>query len=106
MRCGHQEHTAAAQLFDDGNSQCRTLRRVGTGTKLVQKHQRVGHGKLKDAGDLLHMTGEGGQALLDALLIADVHEEFVEDTDLTALIRRDGGSRTVPSRKADRPFSE
>ena len=35
------------------------------------------------------MTGKGGQALLDALLIADVHEEFVEDTDLTALIRRD-----------------
>ena len=89
VRCGHQEHTAAAQLFDDGNSQCRTLRRVGTGAKLVQKHQRVGHGKLKDAGDLLHMTGKGGQALLDALLIADVHEEFVKDADLTALIRRD-----------------
>ena len=26
VRCGHQEHTAAAQLFDDGNSQ-RTGRR-------------------------------------------------------------------------------
>ena len=35
------------------------------------------------------MAREGGQALLDALLIADVHKEFIKDADLAALIRRD-----------------
>jgi len=33
---------------------------------------------LKDAGDLLHMTGKGGQALGDGLLVADVGENGVE----------------------------
>ena len=85
----HQKHAAAAQFFDDRNRQRRALCRVGTCTQLVQKHQRAGHGKLEDAGDLLHMTREGRQTLLDALLIADVHKKFIKDTDLTALIRRD-----------------
>ena len=88
MGGGHQQHAAAAQFFNDGHSQRGTLGRVGTGTQLVQQHKGVRHGQLQNAGDLFHMAGEGGKALLDALLIADVHEEFVEDTDLTALIRR------------------
>ncbi len=47
------------------------------------------HGQLQNAGDLLHMAGEGGQALFDALLIADVHEEFVEHGRPRCAHRRD-----------------
>ena len=86
---GHQQHAAAAQLFNDGHSQRSTFGGVGTGTKLVQQHQCVRHGKLQNAGDLFHMTGEGGKALLNALFIADIHQKFVKYADLAALVSRD-----------------
>ena len=35
------------------------------------------------------MAGEGGKALFDALLIADVHEKLIEHADLAALVGRD-----------------
>ena len=86
---GHQQHAAAAQFFNDGHSQRGTLGRVGTGTQLVQQHKSVRHGQLQNAGDLFHMAGEGGKALFDALLIADVHEKLIEHADLAALVGRD-----------------
>ena len=55
----HQQHSTAAQLFDDGNGQSRALRRVSACAQLIQKNQRMRHGQLEDAGDLLHVTREG-----------------------------------------------
>ena len=85
----HQQYTTAAQLLNDGNSQCGTLGRVGAGTQLVQQHKGVRHGKLQNAGDLFHVAGEGGKALLNALFIADIYQKFIKHTDLTALVCRD-----------------
>ena len=47
------------------------------------------HGKLQNAGDLFHVAGEGGKALLNALLIADVYQKFIKHADLAALVCRD-----------------
>ena len=87
-RC-HQQDTTAAKLLNDGDCQSGTLRRVGACTQLIQKDKRVRHGKLEDASDLLHVAREGRKALLDALFIADIHKEFVKDTNLASFIRRD-----------------
>ena len=85
----HQQYTTAAQLLNDGNSQCGPLGRVGAGAQLVQQHKGVRHGKLQNTGDLFHVAGEGGKALFNALLIADVYQKFIKHTDLTALVCRD-----------------
>ena len=82
----HQQHTTAAQLLDDGDCQRSTLGGVCACSQLVQQDQCAGHGQFQDACDLLHVAGEGRQALFDALLVADVHEEFVKYADLAALI--------------------
>ena len=86
---GHQQNAAAAQLLDDGDGQSRAFGRVGAGAQLVQQHKGAGGGQFQNAGDLGHVAREGGQALLDALLVADVHQILLKDADLAALVRRD-----------------
>ena len=82
----HQQHTTAAQLLDDGDCQRSTLGGVCACSQFVQQDQCAGHGQFQDAGDLLHVAGEGGQALFDALLVADVHEKLVKYANLAALV--------------------
>ena len=84
----HQQHTTAAQLLNDGNCQRGALGGIGTGTQLVQQHKGVRHGKLQYAGDLFHVAGEGGQALLNALFVADIHQKFIKHTYLATLVSR------------------
>ena len=86
---GHQQDTPAAQFFDDGHSQGGAFRRVGAGAQLIQKHQSAGTGQFQNAGDFGHVTREGGQALLDALFVADVHQILLEHTDFAAFVCRD-----------------
>ena len=85
----HQQYTTAAQLLNDGNSQCGTLGRVGAGTQLVQQHKGVRHSQFQNTGDFFHVAGEGGKALLNALLIADVYQKFIKHADLATLVCRD-----------------
>ena len=46
-------------------------------------------GLLKDFHDVHHMGGEGAEALLNALLVADIRQNPIEDADRAAGIRRD-----------------
>ena len=85
----HQQYTTAAQLLNDGNCQRGTLGGVGACAQLVQQHKGVRHGQFQNAGDLFHVAGEGGKALLNALFIADIYQKFIKHTDLTALVSRD-----------------
>lgn len=105
MGGSHQQYAAAAEFLDDGHGQRRTLSGVSTGPQLVQKNEGVWHSQFQNAGDLLHMTGEGGQALFDALFVADVHEKLVKHADLTALVGGDQKTALAPWRKAGRLFS-
>jgi len=77
---GRRNHPAA-QLpteFDDGGSQRRALRRVGTRAQLVEQHQRPVVALGNHVHNGAHVAGKGGQALGDRLLVADVGENGVE----------------------------
>ena len=70
----------------DGAGQGRAFLRVGTRAKLVQKDQAVAVSAFEDADDVAHVRGEGAEALLDALLIADVREDVLEDDGPRAVV--------------------
>ena len=85
----HQQTSLPPQLLQNTDSQRGTLRRIGTGTELIDEGQRAVSGVLKDAADPFHMSRESGKALLNALLVTDVHEIFPEITDNAAFMGRD-----------------
>ena len=60
--------------FDDRNCQCRALGRVGTGAQLVKQYQASIIALLGNLHNVLHMRGERGQGLLNALLVANVRK--------------------------------
>ena len=82
----HQQAALAAQLLQDADSQRSTLGGVSTGPQFIQQGQRAVPGQLQNAADALHMAGEGGQALFDALLVADVYQVFPKAADNAALV--------------------
>ena len=47
------------------------------------------HGQFQNAGDFFHVAGEGGKALLNALLIADIYQKFIKYANLAAFVSRD-----------------
>ncbi|MNC16267.1 hypothetical protein D3C75_641160 [compost metagenome] len=81
----------AAHLMDIlqyGDRQGGALRRVRSGPQLVEEHQALGRHVPKNADDIGHMAGEGGQVLLNALFIPDVRIDGIEDAQLAAVLRR------------------
>ena len=89
MGGGHQQGALPTQPFQNADGQRRTLCRVGTGTKFVDQGQGIGACQLQNAGDPLPMAGEGGQALFNALFIADIHQVFIKWQIGTSTVRRD-----------------
>ena len=77
-----------AGVGDDGDGQRRPLHRVRAGPQLVEEHQGPAVRLLQYTDDVGHVCREGGQALFDALFVADVREHPVIDADGTA---RGGG---------------
>ena len=67
-----QAHATAPQLLDDSLRQGGALHRVGTGAQLVQEDETAVVRHLEDVDDVHHVGGEGGERLLNALLVADV----------------------------------
>ena len=57
----------------------RALDGVGPGRDLVEQDERAVGGRLEDLQQVAHVGGEGREAHLDRLLVADVHEHLVED---------------------------
>ena len=86
---GHDQGALDTQLLDDAHRQRRALGGVGARAQLVQQDQGVFVGVVQNAGDLFHVAREGGQALLDALLVADVHQILTEHADGALLMSRD-----------------
>ena len=74
-----------AQLFEDRDRQRGALDRVGAGAQLVYQAERAGVGKLHDADNIRHVRREGGQRLLNALLVADVHQHAAKNTQLAVV---------------------
>ena len=82
----HDKASLPPQLLQQADRQRCALGRVGAGAQLVQQRQRAGTGQFQNPGDAFHVAGEGGQALLDALLVTDVHQIFLKMTDGAVLV--------------------
>ena len=79
--------------IQDRDGQGRALGRVGAGAQLIEEAQALAVDAAEDVHDGLHMGGEGGQTLLDALLVADVGKDIAEEGELAPVTCRNVESR-------------
>ena len=61
---------------------------IRSGAQFIKQHQVTGCHLMHDLHNIRHMTGEGGEALLDALLIADIREYLLKHRQFRSRIRR------------------
>ena len=85
VRGGGDRRAELSRAFDDRNGERRALGRVGAGAELVKQHQRAVAAGVQNPDDVRHVRRERGQALLDALLIADVRHDLVEHGQTAAV---------------------
>ena len=78
MGGGRRQRALAPHILDDGDGQRRALHRVGARPQLVEQDQALLIRQLQYLHCVGHMRREGGQALLDALLVAHVRQHPVE----------------------------
>ena len=83
---GDDGHAAdAAEMAGDGDGEGGAFFGIGGGAEFVEQDERMrgrGAGDEIDVGDV---GGEGGEILLDGLVVADVGEDGVEDGELGAV---------------------
>ena len=89
MGGGGNQGSLAAGTFNDGNGQGCALHRVRTGAQLIEQQQALVVHLPQDLHNVGHMGGEGGQALLNALLVAHIRQHPVEYTHGAAAVGRD-----------------
>ena len=85
MGGGDGEDASLPEVAQNRLGQRRTLLRVGAGAKFVNQHQGVGGYLLQDGAQVLDVRAEGGQGLFDALLVADVGIDAVQQGKLGGL---------------------
>ena len=85
---GHGPAALGLEPLQDGLGESRALQGVRARAQLVKKDQRVLVRLLDDGHQVGHMGAEGGQALLDGLLVADVRKDLIEDGYLAPFLRR------------------
>ena len=78
MGGGRRQRALAPHILDDGDGQRRALHRVGARPQLVEQDQALLIRQLQYLHCVGHVRREGGQALLDALLVAHVRQHPVE----------------------------
>ena len=79
MGGGDREPGPIREGLQQGRRQGRALAGIGACPHLIEKHQRRDGPllqRVQDATDPLHMTAEGGEALLQGLLITDVRQHL------------------------------
>ena len=79
-RCG-ELRSVELQLFDYRHRESRALHRVGSRAQLVKKHKASVVCLFKDPNGVVDMGREGGKALLNALLVADIGKDVFKDGD-------------------------
>ena len=80
---------AFEQVREDGTRQRRTFLWIGASAEFVQDDQGAAVGLLQDVDDVGDVAGEGGEGLLDGLLVADVGVDGLEAGQLRAGLGRD-----------------
>ena len=75
---GDGQDAVLTEVSQNGLSQGRAFLRVGAGAQFVNQHQGIGGDLLQNRPQVLDVRAEGGQGLLDALLVADVGVDTVQ----------------------------
>lgn len=78
------------EVVQEAHAERAALGGVGARAELVEEHQGAFAGVREDAQDLGDVAREGGQVLRDALLVADVGPDLVQERDGRARRARDG----------------
>ncbi|MPN43950.1 hypothetical protein SDC9_191511 [bioreactor metagenome] len=86
MGRGGAERPPLLYVFENGYGEGRPFGGVGARAQLVEKREGADPYILCDLNDVLHVGGEGGQALLDALLVADIGKDVFKNRDLASLV--------------------
>mmetsp|Transcript_26077 Transcript_26077/g.85770 ORF Transcript_26077/g.85770 Transcript_26077/m.85770 type:complete len:213 (+) Transcript_26077:943-1581(+) len=88
VRRHHHLGRLAQQLLQDGLSQCSSLRRVCSRGDLVEEDKGPLVGVLEHGVERLEVGGEGGEILLDCLLVSDGRQHPPEQSHLRPLLTR------------------
>ena len=72
---------ASGELGNDGLRESRAFRGVGSRCELVDQDEGAAGRRPEDLDEVADVRGEGGEAHLDRLLVADVREQPVEDRE-------------------------
>ena len=78
MGGGHNLYVHIVEKIQDGYGQSGSFGGIGAGAQLIEEHQAIGIGLGQNADDIGHMGGEGAEALLDALLVANIGIDLPE----------------------------
>ena len=73
------------QLFKYRDSQRRALNRVGSRAQLVDKAERTRVCELDNLNNICHVRREGRKRLLNALLVAYIHQNTAENAELAVV---------------------
>ena len=80
MRGRGAQAVQLAEFLQNGDGKRRTLHGVGARAKLIDENQCARLRTRQNAHDIDHVGGEGGEGLLDALLVPDIRPYSGEDT--------------------------
>ncbi len=85
MSGDHRHAADAAEVSGDRDGQGGAFFGIGGGAEFVQQHQRLRGRGARDEIDVGDVRGEGGEILLDRLVVADVGEDGVEHGEFGAV---------------------
>ena len=71
--------TNLSKVVCNRNRERSTFLRIGSRAQFIQQHKGPGSRSTRDEVDIGDMGGEGGEILLDRLIIADIGEHGIED---------------------------
>ena len=88
---GGRNHQGAGleKLVHQRPGERRAFLRIRSRTDFVQQNQIPVADRLQNRDHVSHVRGEGRQALLNRLLIADIDEDRLENRQLAALVGRE-----------------
>ena len=87
MGGGERRRFHFEQMLQNRHRQRRALRGVGARAQFIEKGKRTGRDVFQNLHNVGHVRREGGQRLLDGLLVADVGVHLVEDGQFRAQVR-------------------
>ena len=85
MRGDDGQAADAAEMSSDGDGESGAFFGIGGGAEFIEQDQRLRRRGAGDEIDVGDVRGEGGEILLDRLIVADVGEHGVEDREFGAV---------------------